>query len=125
MIRMVSIETGFWSLGLIIATVLILRFCRIENLTVFDWLSVKFYPDTKNSFALSTKDKIGFVLSPDGRVAKIHLAVTYKGSENTSFNNARLFIAGIGWFVFKQFFRESKAMRQPVKLPLVLKQGKI
>lgn len=111
----------------ILIFVIILKFLRVKNLKIYDWVQVEFWPihKTKDVY-IKTMDKIGFVVSQDGKVYKIHLKTSLKSSEEISLNNVQLFISGIGWFVFRQFFKETDTgNRVPYNQSRVFNKNKV
>ena len=98
----------------ILTSVWILTKLRVKNLKLFDWFQVEFWPYPQKKYYVRSLDKFGFVISKDDQIYKLHLKTTFKGKEETSLNNAQLFIAGIGWFVIRLFFSEQNGSRMPI-----------
>lgn len=112
-------------LAIILIFVLVLKKLKIANLTFLDWIKVEFWPSNQDRFLLSTMDKIGFVVSQNNLIYKLHTKTTYKGTVDTSINNAMLFISGIGWFVFRLFFEEITGGRRPASLDRILRKDNV
>ncbi|MBU1165225.1 hypothetical protein KKA15_06750 [Patescibacteria group bacterium] len=101
---------GTWDyiiiLAIIIFFILALKFLKVKNLKFFNWVEVEFLPSLQKKYYISTKDKIGIVVSQDNKMYKIQVHFSIKCEEETSINNAQLYISGLGWFVFRHYIQQ-------------------
>lgn len=95
------------------------------NIPLFEWIKLEFFPNNQNQFLIKAEEKIGFVISSNGQIYKIHLVMTVKPPVDTSLNNVSLFISGIGWFVLRRFFQEGNGGRIPHKENKLLDAEKV
>lgn len=118
-----------WQLILILAVIIffiiVLKYLKVGNLKVKDWLQVEFLKESQKEYYLSTMDKVGIVVSKNSEIYKLQLKTTYRGNTVNSLNNARLYISGIGWFVLRLFFSDDEGIRKPSKQNRVLEPSAI
>lgn len=116
---------------IILVVLLVFLYCltllKVKHLRFYDWIEAEFFPTRNVSFLASPMNALGFVVSSDGKIYKIHLQVILKTSENTTFNNSTILISGVGRFVFRQFFQESHdaVYRFPSREDRTIRRGQI
>lgn len=92
-------------MGLVVVLILILLFVfflrkqKVKNLKFFDWIHAEYWPEKQEFYYIRFLDRLGFVVSKDKKIYKLHLKTTFRASQETSINNTQLFISGLGWFV--------------------------
>lgn len=123
---------NYQEIGLLIATLLavgifvyVLHRLRVSNLRIKDFFEITLAPATTQDYFISTTDKFDFVISTDGNLYKTQLFLTYKGSQETSINNATLLIDQLGWFVLRQPFIEEGGIRKPVEHARIFEKDKV
>lgn len=118
-------DTLYYVIGILVLVIVVVplvnKYARIKNLTIKDWVSVEYFPFIESAAKVSSKTKFGIVVSRDGKIYKTQLELLIKSDKPSAFCNANLYISGIGWFVYRQQFRNISHGRIPLKNDVALR----